>query len=81
MEHAEENMTVERTKNAAMLLAIKILREMVHSLFYHVAGKLNGNMDTPATPTQHAESGNGFEILVSNFITEHKEDRANFRAF
>ncbi|CAF0987709.1 unnamed protein product [Rotaria sp. Silwood1] len=79
VEHAEENMTVERTKNLAVLLAIKILHEMVHWLFYHLVGKLHGNMDTPATPTQRAESGNGFEILVTNFIMEHEEDTATFR--
>jgi hypothetical protein len=72
-------MTVERTKNTAVLLAIKILHEMVHWMFYHLVGKLNGNMDTPATPIQRAESGNGFEILLSNFVMEHEEDGATFR--
>ncbi|CAF1625056.1 unnamed protein product [Rotaria sp. Silwood1] len=78
VEHAEENMTVERTKNFAVLLAIKILHEMVHWLFYHLVGKLNGNMDIPATPTQRAESGNGFEILVTNFIMEMKKTPQHF---
>ncbi|CAF1527909.1 unnamed protein product, partial [Didymodactylos carnosus] len=79
IEHADESMTVERTKNVAVLLAIKILHEIVHWLFYHLAGKLNDNMDTPATPIQRAESGNGFEILVSNCVMEHEEDTATFR--
>jgi hypothetical protein len=72
-------MTIERTKNFAVLLAIKILHEMVHWLFYQLVGKSNSNMDTPATPIQRAESGNGFEILAFNFIMEHEEDAATFR--
>jgi len=79
MEHAEENMTIERTKNVAVLLAVKMLHETVHWLFYHIVGKSNGNMDTPATPIQRAESGNAFEVLAFNFIMEHEEDAATFR--
>ena len=65
MEHAEENMTVERTKNVAVLLGIKLLHEMVHWLFYHLVGKLNGNMDTPATLTQRAKSGMVLKFYLS----------------
>jgi hypothetical protein len=64
-----------------VLLAIKILHEIVHWLYYHLVGKLNSNMDTPATPIQRAESGNGFEVLAFNFIMEHEEDSATFRVF
>ncbi|CAF4043575.1 unnamed protein product, partial [Rotaria sordida] len=79
LEHAGENMTVERTKNVAVLLAIKILHGIVHWLFYHLVSKLNGNMDTSSISIQRAENGNNFENLLCNFIMGHEKDTATFR--